>query len=29
LIFFFAVFARSAMRSGKSVAWKGREIRAG
>jgi len=28
LIFFFAVFARSAMRSGKSVSWKGREIRA-
>jgi len=28
LIFFFAVFARSAMRSGKSVNWKGREIRA-
>ncbi len=28
LIFFFAVFARSAMRSGKTVAWKGREIRA-
>lgn len=29
LIFFFAVFARSALRSGKSVKWKGREIRAG
>jgi 4,4'-diaponeurosporenoate glycosyltransferase len=28
LIFFFAVFARSAIRSGKSVNWKGREIRA-
>jgi 4,4'-diaponeurosporenoate glycosyltransferase len=28
LIFFFAVFARSAMRSGKAVTWKGREIRA-
>lgn len=28
LIFFFAVFARSAMRSGKQVSWKGREIRA-
>ena len=28
LIFFFAVFARSAMRSGKPVTWKGREIRA-
>lgn len=28
LIFFFAVFARSAMRSGKQVTWKGREIRA-
>jgi 4,4'-diaponeurosporenoate glycosyltransferase len=28
LVFFFAVFARSAMRSGKSVTWKGREIRA-
>jgi 4,4'-diaponeurosporenoate glycosyltransferase len=28
LIFFFAVFARSAMRSGKAVQWKGREIRA-
>jgi len=28
LIFFFAVFARSAMRSGKTVTWKGREIRA-
>lgn len=28
LIFFYAVFARSAMRSGKTVAWKGREIRA-
>jgi 4,4'-diaponeurosporenoate glycosyltransferase len=28
LIFFFAVFARSAMRSGKSVTWKGREIHA-
>jgi 4,4'-diaponeurosporenoate glycosyltransferase len=28
LVFFFAVFARSAMRSGKSVSWKGREIRA-
>ncbi len=28
LVFFFAVFARSAMRSGKQVTWKGREIRA-
>jgi 4,4'-diaponeurosporenoate glycosyltransferase len=28
LVFFFAVFARSAMRSGKTVSWKGREIRA-
>jgi 4,4'-diaponeurosporenoate glycosyltransferase len=28
LIFFFAVFTRSAMRSGKAVTWKGREIRA-
>jgi 4,4'-diaponeurosporenoate glycosyltransferase len=28
LIFFFAVFARSAMRSGKQVIWKGRDIRA-
>lgn len=28
LIFFFAVFALSAMRSGKQVTWKGREIRA-
>ena len=28
LVFFFAVFARSAMRSGKAVHWKGREIRA-
>lgn len=28
LVFFFAVFARSAMRSGKTVAWKGRQIRA-
>ena len=28
LVFFFAVFARSAMRSGKTVRWKGREIRA-
>ena len=28
LIFFFAVFARSAMRSGKQVTWKGRAIRA-
>ena len=28
LIFFFAVFARSALRSGKQVTWKGREIRA-
>jgi 4,4'-diaponeurosporenoate glycosyltransferase len=28
LIFFFAVFARSVMRSGKQVTWKGREIRA-
>ncbi len=28
LIFFFAVFARSVMRSGKEVTWKGREIRA-
>lgn len=28
LVFFFAVFARSAMRSGKQVSWKGREIRA-
>jgi 4,4'-diaponeurosporenoate glycosyltransferase len=29
LLFFFAVFARSARRSGKAVTWKGREIRAG
>ena len=28
LLFFFAVFARSAMRSGKPVTWKGRAIRA-
>jgi 4,4'-diaponeurosporenoate glycosyltransferase len=28
LIFFFVVFARSALRSGKSVRWKGREIQA-
>jgi 4,4'-diaponeurosporenoate glycosyltransferase len=28
LVFFFAVFARSAMASGRKVAWKGREIRA-
>ena len=28
LVFFFAVFTRSALRSGKSVSWKGREIRA-
>jgi 4,4'-diaponeurosporenoate glycosyltransferase len=28
LVFFFVVFARSAMRSGKQVKWKGREIRA-
>jgi len=28
LIFFFAVFARSALRSGRPVTWKGREIRA-
>ena len=28
LLFFFAVFARSVMRSGKAVTWKGREIRA-
>lgn len=28
LVFFFVVFARSAARSGKSVRWKGREIRA-
>jgi hypothetical protein len=28
LIVFFGVFARSAMRLGKTVAWKGREIRA-
>ncbi len=28
LLFFFAVFARSAMRSGKTVRWKGRDIRA-
>ena len=26
LVFFFVVFARSAMRSGKPVTWKGREI---
>ncbi len=26
LVFFFVVFARSAMRSGKKVTWKGREI---
>lgn len=29
LVFFFVVFARSALRSGKTVSWKGREIRAG
>jgi len=28
LVFFFVVFARSALRSGKQVTWKGREIRA-
>ena len=28
LIFFFFVFARSAMRSGKEVSWKGRTIHA-
>jgi len=28
LIFFFAVFTRSALRSGKQVTWKGRQIRA-
>jgi 4,4'-diaponeurosporenoate glycosyltransferase len=28
LVFFFVVFARSVMRSGKAVHWKGREIRA-
>jgi 4,4'-diaponeurosporenoate glycosyltransferase len=28
LVFFFAVFTRSAMRSGKQVTWKGRQIRA-
>jgi 4,4'-diaponeurosporenoate glycosyltransferase len=28
LVFFFGLFARSAMRSGKNVTWKGREIRA-
>lgn len=28
LVFFFTVFARSALRSGKPVSWKGREIRA-
>jgi 4,4'-diaponeurosporenoate glycosyltransferase len=28
ILFFFAVFARSALRSGKTVSWKGREIRA-
>lgn len=28
LMFFFALFARSAMRSGKHVTWKGRQIRA-
>ena len=28
LVFFFVVFARSALRSGKTVAWKGREMRA-
>ncbi len=28
LIFFFAIFARSRMRSGRQVTWKGREIRA-
>jgi 4,4'-diaponeurosporenoate glycosyltransferase len=28
LVFFFALFTRSAMRSGKNVTWKGREIRA-
>ena len=28
LVFFFAVFTRSALRSGKQVTWKGRAIRA-
>jgi 4,4'-diaponeurosporenoate glycosyltransferase len=28
LVFFFLVFALSALRSGKAVSWKGREIRA-
>jgi 4,4'-diaponeurosporenoate glycosyltransferase len=28
LVFFFIIFTRSALRSGKSVSWKGREIRA-
>jgi 4,4'-diaponeurosporenoate glycosyltransferase len=28
LVFFFGLFARSAMRSGKNVTWKGRDIRA-
>jgi len=28
LLFFFAVFARSALRSGKTVRWKGRDLRA-
>ncbi len=28
LLFFFVIFTRSAMRSGKAVTWKGREIRA-
>jgi 4,4'-diaponeurosporenoate glycosyltransferase len=28
LVFFFALFTRSALRSGKAVSWKGREIRA-
>jgi 4,4'-diaponeurosporenoate glycosyltransferase len=28
LVFFFTVFARSALRAGKTVTWKGRELRA-
>jgi 4,4'-diaponeurosporenoate glycosyltransferase len=28
LVFFFALFGRSAWRSGKTVSWKGREVRA-
>jgi len=28
IVFFFAVFTRSVFRSGKTVSWKGRKIRA-